>query len=813
MVNGDVLGKKGLLPVVNGMKKDLAEHSVPPDHATILKHRHRMLAEIYQEYLAHYSRAEKEYLAFCRRSQELLSKTDSLKKPDPVTEGAGNIFQTDFMGAEISPDRTLSQETKAWFQPWTMNLENSKWVMDHQPTYVIPVLPLTFELDMMCKAAAASFPGHKFVNIISVESRRWAAFDGGVLIGRTLVKKSAENRAEVELQIQRDPGDKARFETAAVCRIVFQDDYFDPEPERIPDLKDETDGGDPYKAGTLFHGPSLQLMTDWVMGQNGAHCRVMAESRGVPYGMLHPGLLDGALHCIPFYHIKSWYPEIAKGKIAFPLRMESFFMYDRFPRSGVVTVEARKVRVDQRYFPVIKFWLKKEGGLLAVFNLVLILLPEGPLKQIPPFLRKAFLKGERYVEDISLTSLGSRKSVLSHHAAKAFDWLPGTLSKVYRLDSNSEKFFDHIAMADHCARHLKLHPSRIIIDQASGRCANLPLNAFNVKSSREKARVLVQAAYPEDLDVIAVQQYWSESVGVKPSIIFDLLSALIKKFVRRVILEDPIQYRRLQKTPVLYLANHQTGIESLLFACVMGSLAKTAFCGIANQEQQYGMFNILDNLAKQFVDVNIPLRMLEFNQQDRSSLQALLSGYAASMKQKSESLYVAVEGRRAFSAGHKVTRLSSVFIDFALKEELPIIPVRFAGGLPKEGNSKLLDFPYDYGKQDYYFGQAIYPFQLQPLSYAERPKYILNKINLLGPELSREAPIGSDRHFNEKVVKRSTDSGNSEYGSLLIEALSLLTNPCAETRDLLKRMESKPDFTAMDKDSLLYAVMSLLALA
>ena len=54
-------------------------------------------------------------------------------------------------------------------------------------------------------------------------------------------------------------------------------------------------------------------MTDWVLGSNGASCRVMAESRGAPYGMLHPGLLDGALHCIPFYRIEYWYPEIAKG--------------------------------------------------------------------------------------------------------------------------------------------------------------------------------------------------------------------------------------------------------------------------------------------------------------------------------------------------------------------------------------------------------------------------------------------------------------------------------------------------------------------
>jgi hypothetical protein len=781
------------------MKTEFSDHRAPLDAETVLKNMHRQLVKAHQDYLAHQMKAQNAYLSLCSRTRNLLEKTGSPQMHAPCTDGGRKVSRDEGLDVRRAPDRSLSKETDVWFHPWIMKLENNQWVTDHRPTFTVPVLPLTFELDMMCQAAASLFPKNLIVHVMSAESRRWAAFDGGVLSGRTLVREIGKNQAQVELQIQRGSGDKLRFEKAAVCRIDFQESPTDPDPGRIPDLEGVTDGGDPYKAGILFHGPSLQLMTDWVLGQNGAHCQVLAESRGVPYGMLHPGLLDGALHCLPLYRIGYWYPDIGKGKIAFPLRMESFCIYDRFPQSGVVDVEARKERIDNRYFPVVKFRLKKKGRLLAVFNLVLTLLPEGPLKQIPPLLRKAFLKRERHVEEITLTRLGSRKSILSIHDAKAFDWLPGTLSKVYRLASDSENIFDQIAMADHCAGHLKLHPSRIIIDKATGRCANTPLNAFHIESNREKARVLVQSSQPADLDIAAAQRYWSESIGVKASIMFDLLSALVKKFVRRVILEDPIQFKKLRETPVLYLANHQTGIESLLFACLMGSLAKTAFCGIVNQQQQDGMLRVLDDLSRRFVDIHIPLRMLVFNQQDRRSLRSLLDRYAAAVRQTNESLYVAVEGRRAISAGHKVTRLSSVFIDFAIREDLPIIPVRFAGGLPKEGNTKLLDFPYDYGQQDYYFGQAIYPSQLHPLPYAERPKYILNKINLLGPESSREEPLGADRRFNERVVKRSTDSGISEFGAMLVEALSLLENPCGETQELLQRMKSKPDLTGMDK--------------
>ena len=87
----------------------------------------------------------------------------------------------------------------------------------------------------------------------------------------------------------------------------------------------------------------------------------------------------------------------------------------------------------------------------------------------------------------------------------------------------------------------------------------------------------------------------------------------------------------------------------------------------------------------------------------------------------------------------------------------------------------------------------------------------MNKINRLGPDSNRAEPLGSDPGFNERVARRRTDSGISEFGAILIEALNLLENPCDETRALLEKMKSKPDFYKLDKDSLLYTVMRLLA--
>jgi len=695
---------------------------------------------------------------------------------------------------------------------WRMHLKDYPWVKDHSPTFLIPVLPMMAELEMMCQACQALFPGKKITHIKVLESKQWAAFKNRELSGRTLVRKKDMAQAEIEFYVLDHGREGQSWQMAAKSNILFDTDYPRPLNAAIPELENKLMVPDPYSTGTLFHGTSFQLMGKLVQGDNGASCQVSCESKGVPYGIIHPGMLDAAIHCIPCHMIEQWYPKIGAKKIAFPLRLESLVLYDKFPEKGSVRVEARKLKVHQRYFPVIRFYIMQDDTLLASFNLTLMLLPKGPLADTQGASWKRFLSCQGHVEGISLCKGNDAGRVMKIDDAKFMDWLPGTLSMVYGISENTEyndDFFDQIALREHAASHIKLHPSKVIIDKASGRCANLPFNDLFLKAVKQTDSISTTCSGPSEIDFSKVSDYWKHEMGVEKNLLFDIILAFAKKFVRRVVLEDPVQYLESQKRPGIYLSNHQTGVETLLLAILLGFLSRAPFYGITNKEQQTGLLGVLNYMADSFVTVKLPLHMMVFDQKKRESLHGILKEYARKAQEDNGCLYVATEGRRAFSAGHKVSQLSSVFIDFAIQHDIQIIPVRFSGGLPKDGKDNYFDFPYGFGQQDYYIGKHIEPGIFEKMGYAKRPQYLLDRINNLGPEPHRELPLGPDKQFMGRVANRVDNIDLSELGGIVMECLSQLNDPCPETREFLKRMDTR-ETDGLDSKSILFTMIEFL---
>jgi hypothetical protein len=86
-------------------------------------------------------------------------------------------------------------------------------------------------------------------------------------------------------------------------------------------------------------------------------------------------------------------------------------------------------------------------------------------------------------------------------------------------------------------------------------------------------------------------------------------------------------------------------------------------------------------------------------------------------------------------------------IDLAINNGIPIIPVRFAGGLATEAAEERLEFPVGLGGQDYYLGTAIDPSELDGLPYVERSRRVLSAINNLGPFGEADLPLPADEDF------------------------------------------------------------------
>jgi hypothetical protein len=148
-------------------------------------------------------------------------------------------------------------------------------------------------------------------------------------------------------------------------------------------------------------------------------------------------------------------------------------------------------------------------------------------------------------------------------------------------------------------------------------------------------------------------------------------------------------------------------------------------------------------------------------------------------------LLVHVEGTRSLGCRDPVKEISGNLIDMALVANLPIVPVRFARGLPVEPLTERIDFPLGFGRQDYYLGRAILPAELSGLPLIERKRKIVGAINALGPLAVEETPSSPDLQFGAAVQDWIARTGATEEHAVLYATLAGLPDPGDMVRRIL----------------------------
>lgn len=236
-----------------------------------------------------------------------------------------------------------------------------------------------------------------------------------------------------------------------------------------------------------------------------------------------------------------------------------------------------------------------------------------------------------------------------------------------------------------------------------------------------------------------------------------ILGCIFNQFVRNVLVEDIDDFRSIEGKPFLYLANHQTGIESLVIN------------GISLEKSQYIMAVAKKELSNSVDDVGLLAKLYYSHGAgerkssglffiDRESPSSILSNIKELMERvvkENIACLVHLDGTRAQSCLEETKNVNSVIIDEAVRLNIPLVPLRMTGGLPFQGDSKL-DYPVNAGKQDYWIGKSIRPAVLQPMNIKERKEYILNKLNTLGNECG---PI-----INSSIFANLVKSYQEKYG-------------------------------------------------
>lgn len=179
-----------------------------------------------------------------------------------------------------------------------------------------------------------------------------------------------------------------------------------------------------------------------------------------------------------------------------------------------------------------------------------------------------------------------------------------------------------------------------------------------------------------------------------------------------------------------------------------------------------------------------------FDQAKPESMVEILTELKPGLASGDRAFFVHPQGTRSQSAREPVMKISSLFLDLALELELPIVPVRFAGGLPVEPISGKLEFPIGHGAQDYTIGAPILPETLRALAYGERSRHVLSAMNSLGPVRPLETPSAPDRAFSKLVAGWQTETGASEVEATLLRILQEVENPGPEAVSLIDGMRA-----------------------
>ncbi|MEZ4338029.1 MAG: hypothetical protein R3B82_15525, partial [Sandaracinaceae bacterium] len=176
-----------------------------------------------------------------------------------------------------------------------------------------------------------------------------------------------------------------------------------------------------------------------------------------------------------------------------------------------------------------------------------------------------------------------------------------------------------------------------------------------------------------------------------------------------------------------------------------------------------------------------------FDRADPTSLPRIAKELARTTDAKS--LMVHVEGTRAHSARQPVEKMSGIFCDLAIEANVPVVPVRFSGGLPVEPVADKLEYPVGMGRQDYWIGRPIAPIELAALPYKERVERVVTAIEGLGPRRDAERPHAGDAVFEARVRDRVASTGTSEGLAAIAEVLRERARASAAARELVAGLE------------------------
>ena len=586
------------------------------------------------------------------------------------------------------------------------------WWNDHRPTYTVPVAPGMASLSLVLEHGAGA---DRVIGVDDLVLKRWLILD--------------TPRA---LQVVRE-GDRARIvDTTAEPVLIAEGTVrsgatYPTAPAPIAPLSDAPVLDGLYESGALFHGPAYHRVTAARRSAAGADATIAWDAAADQRERVSHIVLDAALHVVPHDAMALWFPDVAPQQVAYPARIERFTLFADAPRGGHSEVRVRPAGYvgDAFRFPRVHVQFLHDDAVWAELLLVEICLPATRLGALPGAQRRAFLRDGTFVAGARLSDEVDGETRLSRRAVADAEWLPGTVAALYGLTPDEIGMrVEAVAAKEHAAQRIGVHPRAIHIDAAGMvRTAQWPLLDYRVSVHSSGSDAVVRDVTAPRLAMSSVDAWWSAAAwhSDRPEL-RPLFMQACAQFVRGVRVIDPAALDAARGRPLLFVANHQVAIESMLAGMLLPAVVGRPLQVMAKTEHQHTW---VGQLA---LGLNDPSRGDAIAFVDRGNQEAMLAIFAEMgrvARDGERALMVHVEGTRAQRGGQPVETISAVWFDLAVRFGVTIVPLRFCGGLPAAGVEERLEFPMGYGGQQFVIGRPIDADELASLRLAERRDRVL----------------------------------------------------------------------------------------